>query len=212
PLHANALGALLQSWPVIIPPGPGVLCASGDATTKMRSEGARSFVRRFGETSADEIRSVFAPLKEEAAAGLEDGMTPSFAYQADVRYCGQGLVMPIDLSEEDLSGDIIAMLRQRFDTIHEQQFVFALDAECELVNLRARAEAGGIDLAGIRLAPGSGDLSGAVLGSSTIFHRGAEHAAQIYDRMRLGAGDRVPGPAIVTEMDTTLLILPEHYG
>jgi len=212
PLHANALGALLQSWPVIIPPGPGVLCAYGDATTKMRSESARSFVRRFAETDADEIRSTILPLKDEAAAGLEEGMTPKFTYQADVRYCGQGLVMPIDLSEEDLRGDITAILRERFDRTHEQQFVFALDADCELVNLRATAEAGGLDLVGRRLPGGNGDVSTARIGSTRIFHRGAEHEAGIYDRTRLSAGDRVPGPAIVTEMDTTLLILPQHHG
>jgi len=30
PLHANALGKLMNSWPVLIPPAPGVLCAMGD--------------------------------------------------------------------------------------------------------------------------------------------------------------------------------------
>ena len=42
PLHANALSRLLGSWPSIIPPGPGVLCALGDATTAVRDERARS--------------------------------------------------------------------------------------------------------------------------------------------------------------------------
>lgn len=212
PLHANALGGLLQSWPVIIPPSPGVLCAYGDATTKMRNESARSFIRRFGETSAEEIRANLAPLKEEAAAGLDGAVGPKFVYQADVRYCGQGLVMPIDLSDDDLAGDIPAILRQRFDALHEQLFVFALDTECELVNLRATAEAKGMDLAIRRLPEGSGDVSAARIGSTVIFHRGEEHEAGLYDRMLLNSGDRVPGPAILTEMDTTSLILPGHYG
>ena len=38
PLHANALGILSNSFPVIIPPGPGVLCAYGDATTQIQDE------------------------------------------------------------------------------------------------------------------------------------------------------------------------------
>src|SRR5262249_18799360 len=45
PLHANALSRLLGSWPSIIPPGPGVLCALGDATTAIRDERSRTFVR-----------------------------------------------------------------------------------------------------------------------------------------------------------------------
>ena len=36
PLHANALGILTDAWPVIVPPGPGVLCAYGDATTRFK--------------------------------------------------------------------------------------------------------------------------------------------------------------------------------
>ena len=42
PLHANALGKLTGSWPVIIPPSPGVLCAYGDATTRLRDEASRT--------------------------------------------------------------------------------------------------------------------------------------------------------------------------
>ena len=58
PLHANALSRLIGSWPAIIPPGPGVLCALGDATTAVRDERARTFVRKFSATSAaDSSRS-----------------------------------------------------------------------------------------------------------------------------------------------------------
>ncbi len=34
--------------------------------------------------------------------------------------------------------------------------------------------------------------------------------AGIYDRATLRAGDVVVGPAVVTEMDSTTLILPDH--
>ena len=44
PLHANALGKLTNSWPVIIPPGPGVLCAYGDVTTAIQDEASMSFI------------------------------------------------------------------------------------------------------------------------------------------------------------------------
>ena len=34
--------------------------------------------------------------------------------------------------------------------------------------------------------------------------------ARVYDRAKLRAGDVVTGPAIVTEMDSTTLVLPGH--
>src|SRR5213079_62394 len=55
PLHANALGKLTGAWPVIVPPSPGVLCALGDATTSARDESARTYIRRFGAISDDEL-------------------------------------------------------------------------------------------------------------------------------------------------------------
>jgi N-methylhydantoinase A len=41
---------------------------------------------------------------------------------------------------------------------------------------------------------------------------GAQHAAVIYDRSKLEAGDVISGPAIVTEMDSTTLIETRHVG
>ncbi len=46
PLHANALGILTDAWPVIVPPGPGVLCAYGDATTQVQDEAARTYAKK----------------------------------------------------------------------------------------------------------------------------------------------------------------------
>merc|ERR1711969_73682 len=60
PLHANALGRLTGSWPVIVPPSPGVLCAYGDATTCVRDESARTLIRAFSETSDDEVRQALS--------------------------------------------------------------------------------------------------------------------------------------------------------
>lgn len=51
-LHANAVGKLLGAWPVIIPQAPGVLCAQGDATTKLGHSQSVSFIKRVSGSSA----------------------------------------------------------------------------------------------------------------------------------------------------------------
>lgn len=77
-LYANALGRLLGCWPVIIPPSPGVLCAYGDATTRLRNESARTFIRRFSETSNGAVLAILRELAESAAAALDaDGVARS---------------------------------------------------------------------------------------------------------------------------------------
>src|SRR6266404_3603083 len=99
PLHANALGALLGCWPVIIPPSPGVLCAYGDATTRLRNEAACTYIRRFSDTSWSEVAETLGALGESAGAVLDAEGLPrsarSTVYQADVRYHGQGFEVPV---------------------------------------------------------------------------------------------------------------------
>ena len=55
PLHANALGILTGAWPVIVPPGPGVLCAYGDATTQVQDEAARTYLTMAADLTDEQL-------------------------------------------------------------------------------------------------------------------------------------------------------------
>lgn len=216
PLHANALGRLMNSWPVIIPPGPGVLCASGDATTRVRDEASRTFIRRFSETSAGEILSIFAELAETAAAALDQENVPrsdqEVAYQVDLRYHGQGLLLTVDATEDMLAGGGLDSIGDAFDAIHRQLFTFALEVEKEIVNLRAVVQGGESQVAAPSVPAGDADASDAIIVAQKVYMDSAWHDAHIYDRGKLKAGNRIDGPAIITEMDSTSIILPAHRG
>ncbi|HEX6254884.1 MAG TPA: hydantoinase/oxoprolinase family protein [Euzebyales bacterium] len=225
PLHANALGRLMGSWPVIIPPSPGVLCAYGDATTRLRNEAARTFIRRFSDTSDDEVTGILRELEAEAAAALGEGVAPATPaggddkgdghertttrFQVDVRYHGQGFELPIEV---DLDGFSLDRVGAEFDTEHEQLFTFALDADHEIVNLRAVVLSGEAKVDAEHIDPGGADPSDAQQGTTTVYVDGADATANLYERTALRAGNRIAGPAIVTEMDSTTLILPGHTG
>ena len=142
PLHANALAKLINSWPVIIPPGPGVLCAYGDATTRLRDEASRTLVQRFETLSDAQIGAMLADLEAEASKSLAgDGVDRGGAgnrlsdrhalrragHEADGRRRRRRNFAPTGL----------AGVAKRFDRMHEQFFTFALDAGHELVGLRA---------------------------------------------------------------------------
>ncbi len=64
--------------------------------------------------------------------------------------------------------------------------------------------------ADITIPPGTGDVSGAVMHQSRFFYEGLWHEAAIYDRSGLGASDVIMGPAIVSEMDSTTVVLPGY--
>ncbi len=216
PLHANALGRLMGSWPIIIPPSPGVLCAYGDATTRVRNEASRTFIRRFSETSEAEVSSLLADLAEEAASALDAQSVPrseqTVSYQVDVRYHGQGFEVTVDVQIEAFQQGGLDHVGATFDEEHVRLFTFALDQEHELVNLRATVQGEAARVQAERVALGDADPAEARLGATTIWVEDEQREAVVYDRVRLRAGNRVPGPAILTEMDSTTLILPGHVG
>jgi N-methylhydantoinase A len=216
PLHANALSRLLGSWPSIIPPGPGVLCALGDATTAVRDESSRTFIRKFSETGKEDIARQLKGLAADAARGLAREKVPAadmeFGYQVDVRYHGQGLRLTVDVDLARLEKDGLDAIRRPFDAEHTRLFTFALPLEHEFVALRAVVQGKGINIKRQVIARGGPSPAAAAVGRQKAYMDGRDCNATVYDRARLKAGNRIPGPAIVMEMDSTTVILPKHTG
>ena len=168
PLHANALSRLLGSWPSIIPPGPGVLCALGDATTAVRDESARTFIRRFSDTTPKDVHRVLAELAADAARALEREKVPRaemrIGYQVDIRYHGQGLQLTVNVDLKDLEQRGLVAIAEPFDAEHKRLFTFVLPLEHELVNLRAFVQGRGITIERPVLAAGGADPKAAAVG------------------------------------------------
>jgi N-methylhydantoinase A len=216
PLHANALSRLLGSWPSIIPPGPGVLCALGDATTAVRDESARTHIRKFSETSKEEIARQLKTLGVDAAKGLAREKVRAsemeFGYQVDVRYHGQGLRLTVDVDLKRLEKEGLDAIRKPFDEEHKRLFTFALPLEHEFVSLRAYVQGKGISIKRQVIAKGGASPAAAAVGKQKSYMDGRDCVATVYDRAKLKAGNRIAGPAIVMEMDSTTVILPKHHG
>ena len=211
PLHANAMGKLMNSWPVIIPPSPGVLCAYGDATTRQRVETQRSFNEMVQNTTNDELTvyldSLGAQVKQELEAESVAPGDIELLYEIDIRYAGQAFEIPLSVEPAGLS---IESLIARFDTEHERLFTFNLDeTPHEIVNVRAVALGKSADVAPPAIEKGDADPSDAKTRDHQLYMDGRMQDAAIYDRALLKAGNRVAGPAIVTEMDSTTLV---HSG
>ncbi|MQP68027.1 hydantoinase/oxoprolinase family protein [Niveispirillum sp. SYP-B3756] len=210
PLHVNAVARLMGSWPAVSPVSPGVLCALGDATTRMRTETARSFSRRFDETDEAEViallESMAAQTRDELKAeGIKDSDITSL-FEIDVRYEGQAFEVPLSIDPETLRRDGLAGVTRRFDDEHQRLFTFNMPSPHELVNLRAVAQGPVLDLPAAELPKGNGDPVAAKIRDHELWMDGKMVPAVIYDRSRLKAGDLIPGPAIVIEMDSTTLI------
>ena len=130
-----------------------------------------------------------------------------------MRYHGQGFEIPVvvDPAWLDDPDGAFGKLGETFDAEHNRLFSFLLDVDHELVNARATVTGPRPDVAPVHLEQGDGDPTAALRRHEHPIHVGGEHGdARVYDRAKLRAGDVITGPAIVTEMDSTTLVLPGH--
>ena len=216
PLHVNAVARLMGSWPAISPVSPGVLCALGDATTRMRTETARSFSRLASQTTLEELGGILDEMATQIGDELvSEGVARedvTITFEVDVRYAGQAFEVPMAVTRDDLHTHGVEWLTGRFDEEHHRLFTFNMDSEHEIVNLRAVAMGQALDLPAATLPQGTGDPSAAKLRDHELWMDGAMMPAVIYDRSKLLAGDVISGPAIVIEMDSTTLIEADCTG
>ena len=71
PLHANAVAKLMGSFPVLVPPAPGLLCAIGDLVADFRDEFAQTYIRLLSEAEPEEVARILDELGGRADAWLE---------------------------------------------------------------------------------------------------------------------------------------------
>jgi len=213
PMHANAVARVMKSFPVIVPPAPGLLCATGDLVADFRGEFARTFIRTVDSVTGDEVRGILDDLGGEAKAWLErEGIAADaqrVSFNVDMRYYRQGYEIPVEIDPALLAGNGTTMLADRFNQLHEQYYRFKMDeTTCEIVNLRA---IGYGDVPKPRLVEseetGGADSSHAVIDENSVYFGGRWLPTKIYDRSKLVPGNRVEGPAIVTEFDSTTVVL-----
>jgi N-methylhydantoinase A len=214
PLHANSLGILTGSWPVIIPPGPGVLCAYGDATTKVRDEASQTYVKKVEDIQLEDFITELEALKTRASVSFEkdgiDSTRQDVKYQADIRYTGQAFQLSLGISIDDLKKNSLSILTDEFDRQHEQLFTFAHGKDHEIVMLRAVVEAQNEEMADLDINTSNSSVDDAKIQDSQFYYDGKWHDATLFERNKIGVNSTIPGPSIIQEMDSTTVILPGH--
>jgi 5-oxoprolinase (ATP-hydrolysing) len=225
PMHANAVGKLLGAWPVIIPPSPGVLCAQGDATTKLSHDTSESFIRLLSTTSIEEVLPRFRELEKNGVNFMHESIPGRHDYplctvfQADLRYKGQALTLTVDLTEKEIQLDDKGwkkLLRRKFEALHEKQFTYCLsNFELELMRLGALVTDGSPEqeIPHVEKSSSSEPPADALVQKQSITVEGRLVEATFWDRAKLSIeGVKIEGPAVITEMDSNTLILPGYYG
>ncbi len=214
PLHAGLLLREMGLRQVAIPPEPGCFAAAGLVASELRMDEARTVLwllePKVLPAAARWCRETARTLTRALAADGVDPRRVRLRWRADCRYRGQGYALGIPLGSgvrADLGG-----LRAAFDAAHLAAYGHASPQEpVELVTLRLAAH--GPMPAAAPSPPASPRRR--VLGPTPVERRRvvlplARRAVlvPVYQREQMRPGLRLPGPALVEQMDATTLALP----
>ena len=214
PVHACALAADLGIARVVVPRHPGVLSAAGLLAAPIEHEVSAAFGEPFAGLSMAPVRRIVADLD---AAGRElterEGLAPEeveILHFADVCHVGQGYFLEVPFDPG--AGDGIERLYADFLAAHERVHGHAVEAPARFVNVRAvhRQRMAGAATATAPASGGAGPGRGGSIARRMVWFpdEPVRVATRIVARAALAAGDRLRGPAIVEQDDTTTLIPP----
>lgn len=213
PLHGNALGNLSGTFPVIVPPTPGVLSALGFLQSDIRNEFSKTFIRILSDLDRDTLVEELNSLGKDAKQWLQDeGVIQdkqTINHEIDVRYYRQGHEISLQFDLQELVEQGLTLIKNKFDKVHESIYGFKMDIDIEVVNLRAVA-IGKVSSPSIPVSdPSSKDDTHAIIDPNhQAYFNGEFVRTPLYDRQLLKPNNVVCGPAIITQKDSTTLVLP----
>ena len=216
PLHANALAELLGCYPVVVPANPGVLSALGFLEAEFKNEFVQTFIRSTSGIDSEQVWSRFRDLRVKAIEWLDEQEIAEadrgIVYSLDLRYEQQGFEVTVDVDADTVkNGGKLDAVLDKFHALHERLYGVRFHVPVELVALRVVAT-GATPPVDEQHAPGTGSAADTLIETNKGYFNGQWVDTPHYDRNKLGVGQRVEGPAIIRQYDTTTVLLPNHYA
>jgi N-methylhydantoinase A len=220
PLHGAMVAKSIGLQAVIIPPFPGLGSAMGLLLTDIKHRYIRSLVRLMRDFEPAQIAEIFAGLEErarvEAAAEGTDWECIELQHSMDLRYVGQGYELTIACPTGAPNSAELGEIRASFDRLHERVYGHAAaDKEVEIVNFRIATQSALPKLSLPDLAARAPDtVAEAVTGERQAWFEeyGRYVDTKVFARRALAPGHTIVGPAIIEQLDTTIIVLPEQIA
>ena len=222
PLHSVSLAEAIFAKDVIVPAEPGITAAMGLLVTDLQYEYTHSTLLILDRASGAEFRKVNDVLDDllaHASAQLDaDGVPQAkrrFRRIAECRYVGQGFELRADMPDGPLDAGAAAIINENFYKAHKQVYGHAFRGQsCEIITLRVMATGAVETLSLPELAKGGRrDPAEALLyRRRTVFDDGSPLDTPRYARKKLLADDRIAGPAIIVQHNSTTLLPPGYVA
>jgi N-methylhydantoinase A len=231
PVHGCELAQELGIPRVLVPAHPGILSALGVAIADIVKDYSRTVMLRGADLDRSRLEEEFNGMEVLARRELVEEGLPADGMSSrrflDVRYVGQSFELTVDYPAPRSGNrsntrrpngtrpndNLARAIGESFYRAHLQRFGYADRKEpVEIVNLRLKMdfEVEKPQVEGQLPSPGKGPA--APVGESWVVYRDGPMATPLYLRETLAADCRLAGPALVIQMDTTIVVPPGWAG
>jgi N-methylhydantoinase A len=215
PLHAAMVARELRIAKVVIPRAPGHFSAYGMLLADLRRDFVNTWFTPLADASFAVLEERYAEMERRGCDAVEGGYKGlagiTVRRGADMRYVGQEHAVFVELPSELLKAQDRDGIKQRFDATHATRYGYSAPAEkAEIVSLRCAVTGLLRKPPFERIAEGSAaPADDAFSGTRAVYFAGCGYVeTPTYDRMRLRAGNRIAGPALVEEYASTSVVHP----
>jgi len=217
PMFAANIAAEVGTPAVIVPPYPGVTAALGLLVTDSVYEFVTTTYQRMSQLNASELEARFEELEEQARTQLQaDGIPQErrvIQRVADCRYLGQGYELRVEAGSGRIDEGWASRLAGEFHDAHEREYSRRFEeSDIEIPNIRVRG-IGLIPPLQMREVPRADESPTAALRHEReawfrVEGQLMELPTRFFAREALAAGNRIDGPAVINQYDTTTVVPP----
>ncbi len=212
PVHAYGLAKKIGAPRILVPPLAGVGSALGFFTAPVAFDLTRSHRVGLNDANLVEIEQLFQDLEKEGAAILRQaGKEESIIFERTLmmRFVGQGAETDLAIEQKPFDQWEKAQIREFFDAAYKKLYGRTYpETPVEFVTFKVRAS---LPTRPFRIPPlrqRKGKMADCIKGERRAFSLTRKEFIPytVYDRFKLFPGAEMPGPAIIEERESTIVV------
>lgn len=219
PVHAGMIARELEIPVMIIPKESSIFCAAGMLMSDLKHNFVRTYSTLLNNMDKDKFRTIFEEMENEATTLLKEELIPEesmeFIYSLDMRYLKQYHEMNVIITREEIQSFDLNSIASKFHPEHNRLYGYSLEKEetpIELINIRLQS-IGKTQKPKFREEDYQGeDPTRAFKKERKVWLplKRLFEQVPVYDGAKLKYGNKVEGPAIIEQVNTTTFVTPDY--
>jgi len=219
PVHACMISLELEIPVMIIPKKSSIFCAAGMLMSDLKHNFVRTYSTRINNIDMKKFRSLFQEMEKDASELLKSEHIPEDSIQhihsLDMRYVKQYHEVNIKITQEEVEKGDIESIALKFHPEHNRLYGYSLEEEgtpIELINLRL-SSIGKTAKPEFRQEKYDQENPSRALKKRRQVYLPLKNVFEetpVYDGHKLGYGNKIEGPALIEQVNTTTFVTPEY--